>query len=146
MVSFHIEVDAGLSLVEAHAVSEAAEESVERELEWRAVAHLDPVDRSHPLFDELNDVLHRYVRQDTCLVDMHDLRAEGETPPYRISFDLVTGMEIDRSQYEMIYRDCLATVAKAFGGRVNHAEIGIEAAIESGPMVRRIFDLPAAGN
>jgi len=146
MVSFHIEVDAGLSLLDAHAVSEAAEEAVETKLGWRALAHLDPVDRSHPLFDELSEVLHRYIRQDHSLVDVHDLRAEGDAPPYRISFDLVTDMETCRSQYETIYSRCLDAVTEAFSGRVNHAEIGIEATVESGPMVRRVFELPGTDN
>ncbi len=146
MVSFHIEVDAKMSLVEAHAISEAAEDAVETKLHWRAVAHLDPIDRSHPLFEELNEVLHGYVLTEPRLVDVHDLRAEGETTPYKVSFDLVTDMETGRSEYALIYRNCASHVSKAFGERVNQAEIGIEAAVESAPMARKLFDLPVAGN
>ncbi len=140
MVSFHIEVDAHLSLVEAHAISEAAENAVETQLEWRALAHLDPVDRSHPLFAELNEVLHQYIEQEAGLVDVHDLRAEGSTEPYRISFDLVTDMETSRNDYDALYAHCLDTVSAAFKGRVSHVEIGIEATVESAPMARRTFD------
>ncbi|WP_372847184.1 cation diffusion facilitator family transporter, partial [Pontiella sp.] len=143
MVSFHIEVDAGMSLVEAHLVSERAEDAVERHFKWRALAHLDPVDRTHPLFEELNRALHRYIESEPCMVDVHDLRAEGDAPPYRISFDLVTDMETKRSCYDELYRRSLAAMQQAFGGRIDHVEIGIEAAIESAPMARRKFDLPA---
>ncbi len=142
MVSFHIEVDARMSLVDAHAVSESAELTVEKTLGWRAVAHLDPVDRSHPLFEELNRVLHDFIDEDPRLVDIHDLRAEGAAPPYRISFDLVTNMETGREEYDAIYNSALATVEKNFSGRVNGAEVGIEAAVESAPMARRCFTLP----
>jgi cation diffusion facilitator family transporter len=142
MVSFHIEVDAGMSLVEAHQVSEQAEDAVERRFKWRALAHLDPVDRSHPLFEELNGALHRYIESEPCMVDVHDLRAEGEAPPYRISFDLVTDMETKRSSYDELYHRSLAAMQKEFAGRIDHAEIGIEAAVESAPMARRKFDLP----
>jgi hypothetical protein len=146
MVSFHIEVDANLSLVEAHVISEAAEDAVEKELGWRAVAHLDPVDRSHPLFDELNEVLHAYIRNEPSLVDVHDLRAEGEAPPYRVSFDLVTDMDTGRSQYNRIYADCTAYLRVAFAERVDKAEVGIEAAVESAPMARKRFDMGSMEN
>ncbi|MBT8046649.1 MAG: cation diffusion facilitator family transporter, partial [Pontiella sp.] len=106
MVSFHIEVDAYLSLVEAHIISEAAEEAVEKKLEWRAVAHLDPVDRSHPLFEELSEMLHQFILQQPSLVDVHDLRAVGADVPYRISFDLVTDMETSRADYDSLYTQC----------------------------------------
>jgi len=144
MVSFHIEVDANMSLVEAHAISEIAEEAVEKALGWRAVAHVDPVDRSHPLFDELNTVLHEYIATEPGLVDVHDLRAEENHPPYRVSFDLVTDMETGRDQYDDIYMRCRDAVASAFAGRVETVEIGIEAAVESAPMARRKFDFAAA--
>lgn len=144
MVSFHIEVDAKMSLVDAHAVSEEAEHAVEKRLGWRAVAHLDPVDRSHPLFDELNDMLHLFIQEEDGLVDVHDLRAEGVAPPFKVSFDLVTNMETHHDEYGAIYERCLKAVGKAFFGRVGQAAIGIEAAVESAPMARKCFNVPAS--
>lgn len=141
MVSFHIEVDAHQSLVDAHLVSEAAEDAVENTLGWRALAHLDPVDRSHPLFDELDRTVRAYVEAEPGLVDVHDLRAEGSDPPYRISFDLVTDMAVSRNEYDGIYERCLSSLSETFTGRVVQAEVGIEAAVESAPMTRRIFEL-----
>lgn len=145
MVSFHIEVDAKMNLIDAHAISELAEEAVEKKLNWRAVAHVDPVDRSHPLFEELNRTIHQYIKQEPGLVDVHDLRAFGAVEPYCISFDLVTDMETSRNDYERLYQNCLACVKSAFGARVNQVEIGVEATVESAPMVRKQFDLPDGG-
>ncbi len=144
MISFHIEVDARMTLTEAHEIAEIAEAAVETELGWRAVAHVDPVDRAHPLFEELNEVLHLYIREQKELVDVHDLRAEGAAPPYVISFDLVTDMETKRSEYDRLYLRCVERVKTAFGGRVRRVEIGIEAAVDSAPMARRSFDLADA--
>jgi cation diffusion facilitator family transporter len=141
MVSFHIEVDANMSLVEAHEIAEIAEEAVEKRLQWRAVAHVDPVDRSHPLFDELNREIRSYVESASELVDVHDLRAEGREPPYRVSFDLVTNMETYRHEYDGIYARCLDVLSGAFSGRVREFEIGIEATVESEPMARKRFDV-----
>ncbi len=145
MVSFHIEVDAKMSLVDAHAISELAEEAVESKLHWRAVAHVDPVDRTHPLFEELNIMLHGYIHEVSGLVDVHDLRAYGVEMPYAISFDLVTDMKTSRSDYNALYLHCLNAVKEAFGERVNHVEIGIEATVESAPMMREKFDIAVAG-
>lgn len=141
MVSFHIEVDARMSLVDAHLISEQAEDAVESHLNWRAVAHLDPVDRSHPLFEELHNMLHAYVDAEERLVDVHDLRAEGDAQPYQVSFDLVTNMETKRADYNEMYDQVLKFVSDHFGDRVDHAEIGLEAAVESAPMDRRTFSL-----
>ncbi|MBN2684842.1 MAG: cation transporter [Pontiellaceae bacterium] len=142
MVSFHIEVDAKLSLMDAHTISEAAEAAVESQLGWRAVAHLDPVDRSHPLFNKLSALLKSFVVNDFRLVDMHDLRAEGTEAPYSVSFDLVADMEISRSDYDEIQQACLSMLQCGFGAQIGRVEIGVEAAVESAPMARRIFDIP----
>lgn len=146
MVSFHVEVDAGISLVDAHLISERAEDAVEQQLEWRAVAHIDPVDRSHPLFEKLNEFLNDYISNTKGLVDFHDLRAEGKDAPFRISFDLVTDMETPRTEYDSIYEQVSLAVQQRFSGQINHVEIGIEASVESAPMARRIFDLSESLN
>ena len=109
-------------------------------MNWRAVAHLVPVDRSHPLFEELDRVLRRYVAGEPRLVDVHDLRAVGREAPYAVSFDLVTDMGTSRSDYDAIHRSCLAVLGAAFGPRVDRAEIGIEASVESAPMSRAHFE------
>ena len=141
MVSFHIEVDARVSLIEAHRITERAEDAVETKLGWRAVAHADPVDRSHPLFDELNRVLKHYVTEEPRLVDVHDLRAEGDVPPFRVSFDLVTDMATSRDHYDAIYASCIEGIRSGLGDRVDEVEIGIEAAVESAPMSRMTFTI-----
>lgn len=141
MVSFHIEVDAGMSLVDAHILSEVAEDAVENRMGWRAVAHIDPVDRSHSLFDELDRILKDYIAGEPRLVDVHDLRAEGGHAPFKVSFDLVTDMGTQYSDYDDIYRSCVEVLREAFGSRVHEAEIGIEAVIESAPMSRMTFAL-----
>jgi cation diffusion facilitator family transporter len=141
MVSFHIEVDANMTLLEAHALTERVEDVVENQTGWRAVAHTDPIDRSHPLFDELNHVLKEYIAAEPRLVDVHDLRAEGEREPFRVSFDLVTDIETPRTEYDAINNSCRQALQAAFKDRVRRAEIGIEAAVESAPMSRTLVDL-----
>ncbi len=144
MVSFHVEVDAKLTVIEAHDIAEVAEEAVEMSMRWRAVAHVDPVDRSHPFFKEFHEVLTRYTETDSDLVNFHDLRVEGEGEPFTISFDLVTGMGTPKEHSDTVYERVLKMLSARFSGRVSVAEIGIEASVESAPMVRRRFDLVPA--
>jgi cation diffusion facilitator family transporter len=141
MVSFHIEVEASLTVIEAHRIAELAEDAVEIQMQWRAVAHVDPVDRSHPLFDELHAALRAYVGGDAELIDFHDLRVDGDEVPYHVSFDLVTGLGTRRNKYSAIYERSQAMLAAACVDRVATAEIGIEASVDSAPMERRRFDL-----
>lgn len=145
MVSFHVEVAATLTVIEAHTIAEAAELAVESEMEWRAVAHVDPVDRSHPLFDELHDTLRTFVREDRELIDFHDLRAEGDAPPFRISFDLVTAVDTRRDRYDTLFARARSLMQTRFGDRAEQVEIGIEAPVDSAPMVRQEFGLKHGG-
>jgi cation diffusion facilitator family transporter len=137
MVSFHVEVSATLTVIEAHHIAEQAEDAVESRMEWRALAHVDPVDRSHPLFEELEQTLTRLVQVDPELVDFHDLRASGETQPYQISFDIVTSSGTHQDRYDMILARAISALTDKFSGRVDLAEIGIEAVVDSSPMMRR---------
>ncbi|MCF7848435.1 MAG: cation diffusion facilitator family transporter [Kiritimatiellales bacterium] len=141
MVSFHIEVEAKQSVCAAHLISEQAEKAVEQSLGWRAVAHIDPVDRSHPLFDEFDRRLREYVATDKELVDFHDLRVTGSTEPFAASFDLVVCMETDKNSYDSIYKRTRKFIAGSFGERIASVEMGIETAVDSAPMERRLFDL-----
>lgn len=144
MVSFHIEVAATLSVMEAHEIAEQAELAVEEQMEWRALAHVDPVDRSHPLFDELHQCLKQHVDEDPELIDFHDLRAGGREEPYQISFDLVTKGGTRRDHYTAIFQRILTRIEEVFGQRVDQAEIGIEAPLDSAPMVRKVYSLGSA--
>ena len=141
MVSFHIEVEANQSVCAAHLISEQAEMAVEGALGWRAVAHVDPVDRSHPLFAEFNKRLREYVSAESELVDFHDLRVTGSAEPYAVSFDLVTRMKTDKLSYDSIYEKTMDVITGSFSERIASVEIGIEASVDSAPMERRLFDL-----
>ncbi len=141
MVSFHIEVDAKMTLNAAHLLAEKAETAVETKLGWRAVAHVDPVDRSHPMFKELHQVLSEYIKSDDELIDFHDLRAVGELAPYQVSFDLVTDTHTRSCRYSRVYQDTLKLLDEKFAGKIKVAEIGIEAAVDSCPMERKKFHL-----
>lgn len=139
MVSFHIEVDAHLSLVDAHEIAEAAEDVVEQAFGWRTIAHLDPVDNLHPFASKLKRAVKSYVASDSRVASAHDVRAEGEDAPFWVSFDLVIDMKISTTEYNDIYEGCLAYLLETFGDQFAGADIALEAVVESAPTQRRIF-------
>ncbi len=139
MVSFHIEVDANLTVIAAHHIAEEAEGAVETKMQWRAVAHVDPVDRSHPLFEEFHAFLSSFVAGEKELIDFHDLRVGGARSPYAVSFDLVAGPDVPRSQYKALCERGMAALSAGFGERISTVGIGVEAPVDSAPMVRRTF-------
>jgi divalent metal cation (Fe/Co/Zn/Cd) transporter len=143
MASFHIEVDAALTVIDAHHIAEAAEDAVEHEMEWRALAHVDPVDRSHPFYEELCRFLHDYVDADPEVISVHDVRAAGAAAPYSISFDIVTYKRLRRTRCNALYDRIVKRIAEVLEDRVEHARIGVEAPVDSAPMMRREFDLGA---
>ena len=139
MVSFHIEVDAGLPLMEAHHIAEETERAVESRMRWRALAHVDPIDRSHPLFGAFHIFLHRFVSSHGKLVDFHDLRVQGDRPPYMVSFDLVAGVQVPREAYDVLAGDAYGVLSARFSDQLGPVEIGVEAPVDSAPMLRRVF-------
>ena len=139
MVSFHIEVPASLSLMKAHGLAERAESLVEEQLGWRALAHVDPIDRSHPLFESLQLELKRFVKEHPKLLGFHDLRITGKKEPYHLSLDWVVGLGTPRTEYPKMYRETLDWVESSFAGKISTLEIGIEAVLEITPMERKTF-------
>jgi len=139
MVSFHIEVPASLNLIKAHELAEQAERTVEEQLGWRALAHIDPVDRSHPLFNQVYEDLKRFMAKHSSFLDFHDLRIQGEKAPYHLSFDWVVRLGTPRMEYSQIYQETINWVEHTFPEKFSTLEIGIEAILEITPMERKTF-------
>lgn len=98
VISFHIEVDAADSALEAHDLAEQAEAIVEKLMGGKAIVHVDPVDRSHPQYDQAESMVHDVVRDHQDLTAFHDLRIEGPAHRLNLSVDVVTisGLHVDQ--------------------------------------------------
>lgn len=98
VVSFHIEVDAADSALKAHDLAEQAEAAVEESMGGKAIAHVDPIDRSHPQYGQAEELLAEVVIDHADLTAFHDLRIEGPDHRLNLSVDVVTitGYALDR--------------------------------------------------
>jgi cation diffusion facilitator family transporter len=102
VISLHVEVPADLSLARAHEVAESVERDLAEELGSVPVVHVDPVDHSHPLFEEAARVLDRAVAEVDGLSEYHDLRIVcGETHCRAVMDIVVQGGEPDRIAEEI---------------------------------------------
>ena len=87
-ISLHVEVAAALDITRAHDVAEAVETKLNETFGGGAVAHVDPVDRHHPLFPQVETFLHGLLPAIDGAEGFHDLRIVGSEDPCYVIFDL----------------------------------------------------------
>lgn len=102
VVSFHIEVDAAGTALHAHNLAEQAEAVVEKRMGGKAIVHVDPVDRSHPQYDEAESMVHDVVSDHEDLTTFHDLRVDGPAHKLNLSVDVVTISGLHADQHARI--------------------------------------------
>ncbi len=88
VTSMHIEVPDSLDIVRAHDVAEAVETAVRERFPGWAVVHVDPVNRAHPLYGEMDAFLRAIVPGMPHAEGFHDLRIVGSRDPCYVIFDL----------------------------------------------------------
>jgi len=95
LMSLHIEVDANWPVMDIHALSEEVEKAVEHLAGGKAVVHVDPVDRSHPLYQKVETALLTLVAERDDIEGFHDLRLTGTGDSLRIEVDVTASVETD---------------------------------------------------
>lgn len=125
LISLHIEVDAEHSVLEAHELAERVEAQVAARLDARVVAHVDPVDRSHPAYARVESAVRDCVDAHPDLAGFHDLRIAGTRARFHLAVDLVARAACRPDRYPLLLREVRARLR----GRVPEAEdvdIGVE--------------------
>lgn len=102
LVSFHIEVDAARSALDVHNLAERVEREVERSTASKAIVHVDPVDRKHPMYRKADDVLKGVIAKDNRIAGFHDLRATGKGKGVEVSVDIVVSLKVGEGEYAAI--------------------------------------------
>lgn len=90
VTSVHVEVSSSLDIEAGHEVAEAVEQKLNERFAGWAVVHVDPVNRAHPLYAEVQAFLAETLPGIPGVTGFHDLRIVGnEARPFAI-FDLQT--------------------------------------------------------
>lgn len=138
LVSLHIEVDADLSVMEAHRMAERVEERISEVTSAKAVVHVDPVDRRHPAYARVERALDDFVAAHPELVAYHDLRVTGSADRFDFSVDLVVRAGLPRDQFERFLDGARERLHRDLAG-AEQIEMGVETEYASDPEHRRSF-------
>jgi len=92
VTSLHVEVPAALDIMRGHEIAEEVEGAITTELGGWATVHVDPVDRDHPLYHELEGFITQEVRRVEG-ASVHDLRVVGREAPCFVIFELAASEE-----------------------------------------------------
>ena len=87
-ISIHIEVDHAMSLTMAHDISDQIERAIEQEFPGWAVVHVDPVNRDHPAYPDVEAEITRLGEDFPFMKSVHDLRLIGTRTRYNVVFDI----------------------------------------------------------
>jgi len=88
-VSFHIEVNARMSLEESHDVADTIEEKLRAELKVEANIHVDPVDLDDPEIVEARDTINSVIKTFDPEGNCHDVRIVRGTKAKTLRFDIL---------------------------------------------------------
>ena len=111
IISLHIEVSDKESVSVLHAVSDEIEQKIGRDMGAVVVVHIDPVNNSHPRYQQIYDVISAIVRADKRIDSFHELRIVGaDKDSCNVIFDVVLKDNVD----EYYACDIISSIRKAF--------------------------------
>jgi cation diffusion facilitator family transporter len=119
IASFHIEVDAEKSAIDVHDLAERVERIVEIELGYKAIVHVDPVDRTHPMYARVKGCLKEIMTKDSRIVRFHDLRVMGRGGVFDLSVDVVVSISIAENSYHEIELEVKGLLFQSISGLQN---------------------------
>jgi cation diffusion facilitator family transporter len=123
VISLNVEVVASQSPLALHELSETIEEAIARRFPGHAVVHVDPVDRSHAHYAEVEQVVKAAAAG--CGQDCwyHDLRLRGGRESFNIALDV--SLPPGRSKGEL--EDCCARIAERIQAAFPNSEVRVNA-------------------
>jgi cation diffusion facilitator family transporter len=90
IISLHIEVPDDETAHHLHTMSEEIEEKLSGRFPGHAIVHIDPVNRNHPSYDEVQKIISDAVTEVDGIDRFHDLRLIGIGSRFKVVFDVST--------------------------------------------------------
>jgi cation diffusion facilitator family transporter len=110
VASAHVEVSAALDIERGHEIAEDVEERLNGLLGGWSVVHVDPINREHPLYDQVDGYLAEQLPLVAGVTGFHDLRIVGSRDRPFVIFDLT----IDGDDAAAVLREVRRLVATRF--------------------------------
>jgi len=88
VTSVHVEVSSAIDIERGHEIAEEVEKRLNRRFSGWSVVHVDPVNREHPLYAEVQTYLDETLPAIPGVEEFHDLRIVGSDETPFVIFDL----------------------------------------------------------
>ena len=102
IISLHAEVDADMTLLDAHELADGLERQLGEELGVEAVIHIDPVVTAGEKERNMRRWLTGILAEWSPDASIHDLRITGKGDDRTLSFDAVVPYELKRSDEDLV--------------------------------------------
>ena len=102
LASLHIEVLDSEPAAKLHDLSEQVEQIVGEKIAGSAVVHIDPLNKNHQWYDEIEAIIKKQVARDDRILSFHDLRILGHKPRIKAAFDVVVHEQVKEHEIEAI--------------------------------------------
>ncbi|NOZ12773.1 MAG: cation transporter [Acidobacteria bacterium] len=87
-ISLHIEVEHTMNLCHAHDISDAIERDVQKCCPGWAIVHIDPVNRTHPRYNDVSQAIEKLKGSYPVMETAHDIRIVGSDDHFNIVMDV----------------------------------------------------------
>jgi len=99
LVSLHIEVSDDETPVRLHDLSEDVEMKIGDAINGTVVVHIDPINKSHERYSELESAVREMISEDDRIISFHDLRIVGcDNNICNVVFDIVLDDGVDEQE------------------------------------------------
>ncbi|GAB6095416.1 cation diffusion facilitator family transporter [Desulfatiferula olefinivorans] len=106
ITSMHIEVSHKKSAFALHRIAEGIEDAVGKKTRGMVVVHIDPVNRDHPAYRRIENVLTEIVADHDRVQSFHDLRIVGDQPDGgTVLFGIALSDEVPESDIHQVIAD-----------------------------------------
>lgn len=103
IISLHLEVSDKEDVNKLHMLSEEVEEAISASFGGVVIAHIDPVNREHPLYSNIHNTINKIVSEDNRVKGFHELRIVGKkTDKCNVVFDIALNDTVDEIQVQKV--------------------------------------------
>jgi cation diffusion facilitator family transporter len=102
LISLHIEVPENKPVAQLHDLSERVEDLLNKKIGGYAVVHIDPIDRQHHRYIEIQAAIEKTVSHEQHIISFHDLRVNGEGEELTVAFDITLEQKVPEQEITTI--------------------------------------------
>ncbi|MBD3335197.1 MAG: cation diffusion facilitator family transporter [Candidatus Eisenbacteria bacterium] len=114
VISLHIEVSGAEDAMLLHALSEVVEQRLAHRRGDHVVVHIDPINKDHPHYARIQQLLEQAVDEDPRCHSFHDLRIVGGPETFNVVFDLAVRSHLKPREEQQIKQRFTAALQDHF--------------------------------